>query len=98
VTVGKLYAVGELYTAGELCGRWQAVWQFGVWAVFGRSLAPPAGVGPSVRMGHRRSPSGFPFTRGGTLILFSSAREAQSKLSVGATYAVIILLLCRLRG
>jgi hypothetical protein len=35
VAVGKLYTAGELYIAGELCGRWQAVWQFGVWAVFG---------------------------------------------------------------
>jgi hypothetical protein len=30
VAADKLYTADELYIAGELCGRWQAVWQFGV--------------------------------------------------------------------
>src|SRR5256885_2086989 len=36
IPLASFVAVGKLYTASELCGRWQAVWQFGVWVVFGR--------------------------------------------------------------
>src|SRR5204863_3105991 len=50
VVVGKLYAVGEPCGSWQLCGSWRAVWQVascGSLGVFGRSLAPAAGIGPS---------------------------------------------------